>query len=322
MMRVNWSATAVVAIGLMISPTLGRTAQAQSANAPQAGTQRTVSEQQSANNRAPFAPPSPAAQAQLQEVLQNWENQSKGTKTLELKFLRFHYDGQMAPSGVPATKAEGEIKYAAPDRGLIRVDQLVFFNGMVQNNPSFKAFPNRFGEHWVCNGKQLIEFDRTQKECKIEDLPPDMQGKNIINSPLPFVFNLDATQLQQRYWVQQTQSPSPDVVLLEVWPKTANDRSQYKMVQVALEAKTYLPRALVMYAPNFDPKTAAVWDHYEFQNVKRNSIAGQFANKFLKNFIPQAPPKDWQIIQGTAFAAGSASTPTAQQARASQPTNN
>ena len=249
--------------------------------------------------KAPFAPLSPTEQTQLREVLRNWEHQSKGTKTLELKFLRFHYDGTMAPSGHAATKAEGEIKYAAPDQGLIRVDQLVIFNGMVKENPSYKAFPDRFGEHWVCNGKQLIEFDRTQKECKIEELPPGMQGKNIINSPLPFVFNLDAAKLLQRYWVRLAPSPAQGVILLEVWPKTREDRSQYRMVQVALDEKNYLPRALVMFAPNFDAKTAGVWDHYEFRDVRRNSIGNRFS-AFLKNFIPEKPPKDWKIVRSNA----------------------
>lgn len=246
--------------------------------------------------QAPFGAITPAAQQQLDQVLQNWQDQSNGTKTLDVKFLRFHYDAAAAPAGVPANKSQGIIKYAAPDRGLIRVDQIVFYAGEVAGNPAFKSHPDRFGEHWVCNGKQLIEFDRNAKECKVQDLPPGMQGKNIISSPLPFVFNLDAAQLKQRYWVRQTQAPSPEVILLEVWPKRAEDRAQYKMVQVALEAKTYQPKALVMYAPNFDAKLAPIWDHYEFQEVKRNN-AGAGLRVFFKNFIPEKPPADWKILQ-------------------------
>ncbi|TWT55128.1 hypothetical protein Pla22_27820 [Rubripirellula amarantea] len=265
----------------------------------QAPGQRSASQAQAAP-QAPFGPLAPEAQAQLQKVLTAWQNQSQGTKTLELKFLRFHYDANMAPvvgnAPTAATKSEGEIKYAAPDRGLIRVDQIVFFNGMVNNQPAYKAFADRFGEHWVCNGKQLIEFDRNAKECKIEELPPEMQGKNIISSPLPFVFNLNANDLQQRYWVRQTDAGNPDVILLEVWPKRAEDRAQYKMVQVALDAKEFLPKVLVMYAPNFNAKTAPIWDHYEFTSVKRNGMGNGLAD-FFKNFIPEKPPADWKILR-------------------------
>ena len=261
------------------------------------------------SGQAPFGALTPEAQAQLKKVLTTWQNQSQGTKTLELQFLRFHYDANMAPvvgkAPAPATKSEGEIKYAAPDRGLIRVDQMVFFNGMVNNQPSYKAFDDRFGEHWVCNGKQLIEFDRTAKECRIQELPAEMQGKNIISSPLPFVFNLNADDLQQRYWVRQTNSGNPEVILLEVWPKRAEDRAQYKMVQVALDAKEFLPKVLVMYAPNFDAKTAPIWDQYEFTSVKRNGITAGM-QLFLKNFIPAKPPADWKIHRDRFQAPGGA----------------
>ncbi|WP_235033149.1 TIGR03009 domain-containing protein [Rubripirellula obstinata] len=289
---------------LVSSSVVAQQAGTQQAGTQQAGTQQAGTQQAAAQNgnanaagQAPFGAISPAAQQQLDQVLQNWQNQSNGTKTLDVKFLRFHYDAASAPLGVPANKSQGIIKYAAPDRGLIRVEQIVFYAGMVAAKPDFKPAADRFGEHWVCNGKQLIEFDRNAKECRIQDLPPGMQGKNIISSPLPFVFNLDAAQLKQRYWVRQTQAPAPDVILLEVWPKRGEDRAQYKMVQVALEAKTFQPKALVMYAPNFDAKLAPVWDHYEFQEVKRNSLADNFQRFVTRNFIPEKPPSDWKILR-------------------------
>ena len=284
-------------LAALISMTCCVGVQAQASAAPGQAAPGQAAPGQAARPQAPFGQLTPAETQALHQVLESWQNQSKGTKTLDLSFLRFHYDAQAAPAGTPANKAEGVIRYAAPDRGLIRVDQIVFFAGMTQDNPAFKAFPDKFGEHWVCNGKQLIEFDRNAKECKIQNLPPEMQGKNIISSPLPFVFNLDAAQLLQRYWVRQTQSPTPEVILLEVWPKRAEDRSQYKMVQVALEARTFLPKALVMYAPNFDPKLAPVWDHYEFKSVKRNSIANGLKDFVTRNFIPQKPPAHWKIVQ-------------------------
>ncbi len=51
-----------------------------------------------------------------------------------------------------------------------------------------------------------------------------------------------------------------------------------------------------MYAPNFDPKTAPKWDHYEFADVKRNAIGAGF-QKFLGNFIPEKPPASWKILR-------------------------
>ena len=140
-------------------------------------------------------------------MLEGWERQSKGMKTLDCKFTRWHFDMFAAPAGIHATRADGVIKYAAPDKGLFRVDRMVFYAGMEGDKPQFKQQPGQFGEHWVCNGTQLIEFDRSKEECRIQDLPKQLQGKGIFNSPLPFVFNLDAQQIQQRYWVRQVQAP-------------------------------------------------------------------------------------------------------------------
>ncbi len=244
----------------------------------------------------PFPPLSAEAQASLQQLLDNWQQQSQSTKTLDCKFKRWHYDLFAAPAGIHATHAEGVIRYAKPDKGLFRVDNLLFFNGMVGEKPQFKAQPNKFGEHWVCNGEQLIEFDRSKKECRIQTLPKNLQGQQIFNSPLPFVFNLDAQQIQKRYWVRQVDSPKEGVVLIEAWPKLQEDRAQYKLVQIALDEKTYVPQALIMYAPNFNAKTAPRWDHYEFLSVKRNGI-GHAINKFIQNFIPEEPPSDWTILR-------------------------
>lgn len=309
MMRLTWAT--VVAI-LISAPTVAQqasqvpsyaqqppsqSAAQKAAAAPQA---RVAAQQKQAAPSAgqPFPPLNAAAQAQLQELLLNWERQSKGVKTLDCKFTRWHFDMFAAPTGVHATRSDGVIKYASPDKGLFRVDRLVFFGGMLEGKPQYKEQPGQFGEHWVCNGKQLIEFDRSKEECRIQDLPLEMQGKGIFNSPLPFVFNLDAQQIQQRYWLRQAQAPKPDIILIEAWPKRQEDRAQYKFVQIALESKSYLPKALLMYAPNFNQKTAPKWDHYEFAEIKRNAISTGFQN-FLGNFIPQKPPADWKILRDT-----------------------
>ena len=217
----------------------------------------------------PFAPLNAAQQAQLQQLLLAWQQQSQGTRTLDCKFQRWHYDNLAAPTGRHATRADGVIKYAAPDKGVFRVDSLVFYKGEKEGKPVYEPQAGLFGEHWVCNGKQLIEMDRSQKQCKIQDLPADMQGQQIFNSPLPFVFNLDAAEIQRRYWVRQVAAPNDKIVLIEAWPKRQDDRAQYKMVQIALEKETFLPQALIMYAPNFHAQNAPKWDHYEFVDMKR-----------------------------------------------------
>ena len=280
-------------------------AEAQQARAQQAATQQPVAQRtgvQAANQAAapagqPFPALTPQQQAQLDQVLKAWESKSQATNTLECKFERWHFDLMAAPAGVHAHKATGEIKYANPDKGLFRVDSMMFYKGMQEGKPQYGPNPNEYGEYWVCNGVELIEYERGKKKCNVQSLPPNMQGTQIFNSPLPFVFNLDAAKIKQRYWVKLMQSPKPNTFLIQAWPKLQEDRAQYKMVQVVLSAD-FEPEVLLMYAPNFDRKLAPQWDHYEFSDVKRNAIGAEI-KQFMGNFIPKQPPKDWEITRQT-----------------------
>jgi TIGR03009 family protein len=207
-----------------------------------------------------------------------------------------------APLGQHATWAEGIIKYEAPDKGLFRVDTLKFFSGVVDNKPVYESSEGQHGEHWVCNGKELLEFDHSKEECRIQQLPPEMQGKQILESPLPFVFNLNAEMIKQRYWVRRLESPSGYHVI-EAHPKRQVDRAQYRFVRVIINDQTFLPQALILYGPNFDEKLSPAYDQYEFSNVERNTIRQNLPN-WLRSFIDERPPAHWKIIRDTYRPAG------------------
>ncbi|WP_237607331.1 TIGR03009 domain-containing protein [Roseimaritima sediminicola] len=244
---------------------------------------------------APFPPLSAAQEQELTRLLQAWETQSKTVQRLEADFTRWHYDLTQAPAGVHATWAKGEIRYASPDKGMFRVNELKFYKGMQEGKPQYAAVEGMFGEYWACNGQQLFDFDRGEKKCTVQDLPPELQGTQIFESPLPFVFNLDAEKIRQRYWVRTVASPKPDTVVIEAWPKRQEDRAQYRLVQIVIDPQTFLPQALLMYAPNFNAKTAPAWDHYEFSGVKKNSIIGglqQFVDKFIEK-----PDSNWKVVR-------------------------
>ncbi len=291
---------AAAPVVLMFSAT-ATTAQAQQ----QAAAQQQGNAQQQASlgpNGQPFAALTQEEFTRLQQILNAWEGQSKDTKTLECKFKVWHFDSFAAPAGVHATLGEGVIRYMAPDKGLFRVDRKVFYNGTKPDDgsgvqkPDYAEQPGQFGEHWVCNGKELLEFDRGNKECKIQQLPPNMQGTQIFNSPLPFVFNLDQRQIQERYWVREVPSPDAQTIMLEAWPKRQVDRAQYKVVQIALNTGTFTPVMLRLFAPNFDATLAPKWDHYQFDEVKRNSI-GAGMQAFLRSFIDEKPPADFKVLR-------------------------
>jgi len=291
----------VATFALIVSAVVPTIAFGQTNGAPPANA---ASRPASNPNAAPFPPLSVAEQQKLEILLSQWEKQSQGTKTLECQFQRWHYDMFAAPPGIHAEKCFGAIKYAAPDRGLFKVERKLTYDGMdAENKPMYSEKPGQFGEYWVCNGEELLEFDRAKEECKIQQLPPEMRGQRILESPLPFVFNLDAKQIQERYWVRQVQAPKPGMMLIEAYPKRQEDRAQYKLVQIGLNEKTFLPEVLLMYAPNFNVKTAPKWDHYEFTDIKRNSIT-QGLTRFMNSFIEEKPPVHWKVFRNAYRAPG------------------
>lgn len=250
-------------------------------------------QQQQAAPKAPFPPLNAQQQQRLDAILVQWQKKTQGTETLSCDFTRWHFDQFAAPAGVHASKSIGIIKYAAPDKGLFRVEEKQFYTGMKNQVPQFAPQPGKFGEWWVCTGKELLEYDQTEKKVTIQELPPHLRGTAIFNSPLPFVFNLDAEKIKEKFWISEGEAPDENTILINAWPKTQENRAQYKLVQIAL-GTDFLPKALVMYAPNFNIKTSPVWDQYEFSNVKRNAITSGF-QQFLNFFIPQKPPAGWKV---------------------------
>ncbi len=247
----------------------------------------------------PFAPLAEAAQARLDQLLAKWEAESKATKLLACDFTCWNYDNKSAPLGVHATWSQGAIKYASPDKGLFRVDTLRAYQGMTPEGKAiYEADPKNLGDYWVCNGSELLEFDRVKKQCVVRSIPEEMRGQKIFQSPLPFVFNLDAKEIQTRYWVREVTPPpgKTGVYVIEAFPMQQEDRAQYLFVTIVIGAQSFLPEELIVYAPNFHPQDSPVYQHYVFSEAKRNGLVANLQN-FTDSFIKARPPADWEIIR-------------------------
>ena len=207
--------------------------------------------------KQPFPPLNAQQQAQLDQVLLAWQAQSQGTKTLECGFERWHFDLLAAPAGVHASWARGEIKYAKPDKGLFRVNDLAFYKGMKEGKPQFGPAANKYGEYWICNGIELVDYDRTEKKCHVHVLPPNMQGQGIFNSPLPFVFNLDAQQIKQRYWIKLEDSSGTGCDhgqrLAKKPRKTARNTKSYRSHSIQATNRSCCECTLPTFIPSTHP---------------------------------------------------------------------
>ena len=254
----------------------------------------------------PLPPLSPQQQAHLDQVLNYWQAKTEKIERYRSDFRRWQFNSKEAPPNVAITVGDGVIRYMKPDHAVFRVDQVVHFQGLDANNqPQYQQLENSFGEFWVCDGKTVQVRDRNKKVCEIVELPPEMQGTDIFNSPLPFVFGVQRDKVLERFWVRTLDPPpGPDgkpleVYVIEAFPKYQEDAVNYKKVQVFLDGKDFLPASLAVFLPNWRPDNDQR-EVFEFTNREAEwSMIDRIRelNLFRERFIPREPGGDWKVIR-------------------------
>ena len=181
-----------------------------------------------------------------------WEAQSNKVTTFKCDFKHWVYDPtflppKLGPNGdlieQPIKYSTGEIKYSAPDKGLIEEEDV--WEVVNPGTPSQKSVEKKYGEHWACDGKSLSAVDHEKKEVHVTPLPPEMQGKLITEGPLPFAFGTKAGPLKARYYLRVVTPPNtPNEVWLEIRPRFQKDLANFIEVEVILRAKDMVPTAI------------------------------------------------------------------------------
>ncbi|ADB14816.1 hypothetical protein Psta_0120 [Pirellula staleyi DSM 6068] len=258
----------------------------------------------------PAAPQAPAwypldakVQAWVDNVLGYWQQRSSKVETYRCKFQRWDYDPIFGPKdpSVPKTFAEGVIQYAQPDKGLFRLEKLSNYVAATQagEQPSYVPQTGVLGEHWICDGQRVFEFDARQKKVIERILPAEMQGKAIADGPLPFLFGADAAKIMSRYWLRPLTPPEgvKGEYWLEAVPKSRADAANFKMVHIIIDEKEFLPQGLQVFPPNYDPKTNPVRTAYIFKEREVNKVnLLNKLNPFLKEFFEPQTPSGWERI--------------------------
>jgi TIGR03009 family protein len=187
----------------------------------------------------------PQEQAALDQLLAAWEARNASVRTWSCTFHKWEYNAwspaDAAGERLAFAESTGELKYAAPDKGLFRVKE------SKQWNPEARRYEVRggdAGEHWVCNGESIYEFRHPERQLRETKLPPEMRGKAISDGPLPFVFGAKADTLKKRYWMRiVTPREAADQVWLEA------DAANFAKVELILGARDLMPFAIQIYKP-------------------------------------------------------------------------
>jgi TIGR03009 family protein len=222
-------------------------------------------------SQAPFQL-TPQEEAHLDWVLNTWQQQSDKVTTFGCNFTRWEYDAVFGDPNKASFIDQGRIEYRRPDKGMLHV----------QN-------PKEREEKWVCDGTSIFEYDYANKQLVQHKLPPELQGKAIQESPLPFIFGAEADKLKQRYFLRIVTPPDAQdkQIWLEAFPRLQGDAATFSRVELILTREDIRPHALQIHAPNGQNRTV-----YQFNEVVVNDPLG-----IIKGYpFRAATPAFWKKV--------------------------
>ena len=291
--------------------------------------------------RSPQLPPGfplPADEQQyIEQVLDYWQKTSDKVRHYKCEFLRYDYDTEFVNIRDSRTnqlyahhQAFGEIRFASPDKARFETTKVYKFAGPPKEqggNATYEPLEGHsmwgrtINECWVCTGQSVFSFDFEQKARYEEKIPPKLQG-NVVESPLPFLFGAKKDDIMKRYWVRYIPKYKADAqgqkklveneIWLDIYPKRVNDAQSYSKVELILSADDFMPLAIHMYAPNYNPaKNNYSSRYFIFQNRQVNgkwALLQGWANRFVEVNVPLT----WRKVDSLAPQGQSAKRPAQQ----------
>jgi TIGR03009 family protein len=245
-------------------------------------------------------------QAYLHEVLDKWQMESGKINTFKCAFERWEYNPVFGPVGanpgerIPLNKDKGELSFQKPDKGSFQITAISTWKAAAAAPPpaagqppapaqgNWELQPKAIGEHWVCDGKSVFEYRHDQQQVVERPIPVELQGKAIVDGPLPFLFGADAARLKQRYWMRVEQQPNNEEIWLTAMPKFQADAANFTAVQVILDRQRLLPKAMRVALPD---KTIHMYI-FDVANATVNSPIARLQSLFQRPRVPSG----WKLV--------------------------
>ncbi len=286
---------------------------------PQQSTSAGVQQQEARGVQPPaFLPLSEKHQQYIQRVLMYWQSHTEKIDHYRSNFERWQFDTVYGPRNTFKTFSTGKVRFANPDKGLFKVEKVLTYQpASAQSKASYKEVPGTHGEFWVCDGKSIFEYDFLNERLIQQVLPAELQGKNIINGPLPFLFGCNAQDIMNRFWVRAiTPQNVEGEIWLEAYPKTIHDASNYQKVHIIIDNKDFLPKGMVIFDRSYEKGKNHSRTVFNFKEREINfATTLEKLNPFYRNFYEPALPSGWKKVVNaapTAKPTRQANSPTPQ----------
>ena len=250
---------------------------------------------------------------ELDRILEFWSAASEDIQRLQGKHFRIVYDTAFEVE----KQSEGEFAYEKADKGRIDIKPVQVTPQLIaaraKEGADAKAAKRRSQvrlkkdgtpfvlvleqpEQWSCDGQRVYSVDMEKKEAVVANLPADMQGRNIMNSPLPFLFGLPPDKAKHRFTIFFTGSkfdPASGKAYLTIFPRLPQDAQSWRQADVILDLKEFLPVAVQLLDPAGTKITV-----YKFRDFKKNqkSLAEFLGGNPKTHFTPDLRDFQVQII--------------------------
>lgn len=235
------------------------------------------------NQQAPEM--SPALVKELDRILEFWSASSEDIVRLQGKHFRIVYDTAFEVE----KQSEGEFAYEKADKGRLDITPVEVTPQLIAAREQEVAKAKSEGrrpavrvgkdgkpyaivmeqpERWSCDGQRVYSMDMEKKEAIVAQLPADMQGKNIMDSPLPFLFGMPPEKAKHRFTIFFTNGQfdaKSGRAKLTIYPRLPQDATNWRQADVILDLKEFLPTAVQLLDPAGTKITV-----YRFQDFKKN----------------------------------------------------
>ncbi|MDG1875067.1 MAG: hypothetical protein P8J27_14235 [Mariniblastus sp.] len=245
----------------------------------------------------------------VDDLLSYWEQNSNAVSKYKCNFRRFTYDTDIVDWRAPQSNqlaahevAFGEIRFAAPDRARYETTRVMRFAEPPQQPGGEAKYKESEGnsehERWICDGTRIYEFDFQNKRLTESEMPQEMQG-NIAESPLPFIFGGNKTQVLKRYWVRSaTPKGVENEYWLELYPKRIQDARVYSKIELVIAKEDFLPKAMHMYDAQYNPaKGNEASKYFTFESRQVNNQLDKFKDALGLFVRPKLPDPTWKRVE-------------------------
>lgn len=227
---------------------------------------------------------------ELEQLLREWAASSAKIQRLEGEHLRRVYD---LPFEIEKL-SQGRFYYETPDKGRINITPVQITAKMLAQRENGEV-PTKKGKNgapftlksdqeecWSCDGLRVYEIDIARKQARVAQLPADLQGQNIMDSPLPFLFGMPPEKAKRRFEMSLLRpiDTASGRAYLHILPRLPQDAASWASADVILDLKTFLPSAVQLVDPAGTKITV-----YSFSGLKVNE------NKFLDKLFDDQDPK-------------------------------